>query len=88
MKNLVLLAGIAFLSVLTMRSSPSAQAGSPASPPDVLPPNRQDCFQEYLGNLIQCRDAFCPNRLTDCNQTALEECLDGARIVLNSCLGR
>ena len=91
MKNLVPLLAFSILPLFSSANPASAvQTGPP--PPMHLPAKPRSpsggnqCFQDYFNHLKQCRDEFCPNRISNCNDTALEACIDGAKTVLNACL--
>jgi hypothetical protein len=72
--------------LVAIPASPAAVQGGVPPPAGAGPVDRNSCFADFIDHVKQCRDTFCPNRLTDCNQAALDACMSGARAVLDDCL--
>jgi hypothetical protein len=73
--------------VLSGGLAPRLEVFGPGAPPaGAGPVDRNQCFTDYVAHLKVCRDTFCPNRITNCNEAALSACITGAREVLRDCL--
>lgn len=93
-----LLAFVMGLSALASGSSGIETVGSPtaAAPPaggvleqksSGVKPHQEECFDQFLAQIAQCKSLFCAKWPDDCDEIAYMACLEGAKDVLRACIG-